>query len=537
MSQSDMISQLAAEAAQALRIKDHKKAIELANKILEEDPQHAGAHAVKFTSLFELKRFEQARQMGTVTARLNPNSEFILNNQACLQLEAKQPAAAAGLLRSLIEQFGDRSQWLYNLALAQRMVGNYSYAVDAFRRTLNIEPKHDRAAFQLADCLALLGMNNSAVRAFEYVRLLRSNHAPTQANFIHYASNTGALTELGLKTELALWKNRFIPKDKKFSVIPLKDPNKIQLGFLVGKIPSSWLKSLVAPVVNECAVRGHSVTVYWHDESLPESTFVRSVNVLDSTKFTDADFTREVRANHTEALVDICGMRLGSRQRSLALQVAAKELGWLAHEGVYAAECVELIEDKFDSKQYATNLMQKPAAKPADRTMVAIACSLGVSDEVVKSWVTIMLALEDWQLHLDCGNANIIKTLKEQFEKRGVQRNRLIFDSQPPIGKNTLVLDNYIQNDPVATISAVQQGGIVISKRGDLFPAQHTERILHQVGRDDWIVDLKADYIERAIKLAEHCDATAVDTSEFEEAGLSDISGFTTRLLEALVES
>ena len=158
------IRKLFSKSVDALRASRHEEALLLTAQIIALQADHAGAHAVQFSSLFKSNQFERARGMGRQAAKLNPRSVFILNNQACLQLEAKQPAAAAGLLKSLIDQYGEKAQWLYNLALAQRMVGNYDYAIDMFRRTLDHEPRHDFAAYQLADCLSFIGDSEQAIR-------------------------------------------------------------------------------------------------------------------------------------------------------------------------------------------------------------------------------------------------------------------------------------------------------------------------------------------------------------------------------------
>ena len=228
---------LAARSIQALRASNHTQAVEITEEMIWRQADHAGAHAVQFSSLFKAKKFEQARRIGARAAELNPNSVFILNNQACLQLEAKQPASAAGLLKSLIDQFGERSQWLYNLALAQRMVGNYEHAISMFRRTLDHQPEHDRAAFQLADCLKTVGHHEDAVQAYDYVRLLRSKHAPTHSNYIHNAVANNSLSKLGLDHELGLWQERFIPKDNRYAVDQPSDALSIRIGFFNRRNP------------------------------------------------------------------------------------------------------------------------------------------------------------------------------------------------------------------------------------------------------------------------------------------------------------
>lgn len=535
MSSADEIKALAASAAEALRAKNHKEAIDLASKILKEDSEHAGALAVKFSSLFELQRFEQARRMGTLTAQRNPNSEFILNNQACLQLEAKQPAAAVGLLRSLMDQFGERAQWLYNMALAQRMVGNFSYAVATFRRTLDLEPTHDRAAFQLADCLNSLGMKSSAVRAFEYVRLLRSKHAQTQSNYIHQAVNDNQISADELRVELALWRKRFIPQDKLYTIKNIENSAKINIGFLIGKLPDHWLTAIVSPVIAEFARRDHNITVYWHNETLSQNQFLRSVNVVESARFTDADFTRSVRSNGTEILVDVCGMRLGSRQRPLALRTGSKQFGWLAHEGIYASDHVTPIESLFTEPCYAAQLSATDTEeKESEKLLFGIGCREGLSDEVIKAWAAVLHACEDWQLQLDCTDRQVINTLQTQFQNQGIASDRLKTQNPQSVFDNAIVLDNFIQNDPVATISALQKGGIIVALQGALFPATHTQHILQQAGRPDWLVTQRAEYIQRAINLTQNCDAKPLSEDEFAESKLNDIENMVTQLLEKM---
>ena len=106
------VSETVIDAVAAMRENQHEDAISLGKNVLKDQPDHAGANAVVFTSLFKSGQLEEARRMGGKAAQLNPESEYILNNQACLQLDGKQPAAAAGLLKSLISKHGEKAQWL-----------------------------------------------------------------------------------------------------------------------------------------------------------------------------------------------------------------------------------------------------------------------------------------------------------------------------------------------------------------------------------------------------------------------------------------
>ncbi len=522
------IQDLTSKAIRALRSSRHDDAVEITTEIIERDEAHASAHAIQFSSLFKSKKFEQARRMGGLAAQLNPESVFILNNQACLQLEAKQPAAAAGLLKSLIDQFGERGQWLYNLALAQRMVGNFEYAIKMFQRTLDHEPEHDRAAFQLADCLKVVGRHEEAVKAFDFVRLLRSKHAPTHSNFIHHSANNNSFTQSDLNQELALWLERFIPKDKRYNVDQPSDALKLKIGFTIGAISENWLQSIVVPVINQLGRGKDSVSVYWHNENAASGLFEEPVAVTTATAMSDADFARKVRADGIDVMVDVCGMRIGSRQRSLGLHLCGRQFGWLAHEGAYATPLVTTVDDKLDAQRFYVAPSDSRLSPAPKNIVVGIGSKSGLPYEVIKAWAYIMHQLEGHSLLLDAGQQHVIKLLKERFNALGITSDRLIFDTSKGPGEGSIVLDNFVSNEIVSASHALEAGGILVALKGPLFPAQQTAALLEQVERNDWLCRSTADYVQRAISLADGALAEPLSAEEFEMSRVRNLQTFVT---------
>ena len=522
------IDELSVLSIRALRQSHHDQAVEISEEILEQEPDHAGAHAVRFSSLFKSKNFEQARRFGGRAAQLNPTSVFILNNQACLQLEAKQPASAAGLLKSLIDQFGERAQWLYNLALAQRMVGNYNYAITKFRRTLDFQPDHDRAAFQLADCLQKVGRHEEALQAYAYVRLLRSKHAPTHSNFIRAAVANNSLSKSDLSQELVLWQDRFIPKDKRYTVDQPSNALTMKVGFLIGVIPHRWLVSMVAPLINEMAKSDDEITIYWHGERKIIREFDSQINIVDSAGLSDADFARQVRIDEIDVMIDVCGMRLGSRQRVLGLHLAARQFGWLAHEGRYATPLVAVLDDKLDAQRFFVEPRQSTAKPVSKDTMVGINTQRGLAYEVTKTWAYILCQLPNWKLHLDTQAEDIISLLQHQFSELGVTEDRLIFDTSLAATERTIVLDNFVENDPVTASYALEAGGILVALNGPLFPAQQNAALLAQVEKADWICQSVPDYVKRAISLADGAPAEPLDKDQIDMSRIRNIQTFAT---------
>jgi len=64
------IKKLYRRAVRALRRSNHDDALLLTQEIIARQPDHAGAHAVQFSSLFKNKKFESARQIGNQAAEL-----------------------------------------------------------------------------------------------------------------------------------------------------------------------------------------------------------------------------------------------------------------------------------------------------------------------------------------------------------------------------------------------------------------------------------------------------------------------------------
>lgn len=524
------IKGLMKKSVKELRAGNHDSTVELTEKILEHEPNHAGAHALQFSALFKSQRLEQARRMGTKAAELNPRSVFILNNQACLQLEAKQPAAASGLLKTLIEQFGERGQWLYNLALAQKMVGNIDYAITTFARTLDFDQRHDRAAFQLSDCFKMSGNPEQAVRAFDYLRLLRHKHAPSHCNYLHHAAANNTISPQDLELEMALWRDRFIPTDRCYDTHKIKDKSQLRIGFLVGRLPKNWLDSLVAPLINELSLGTDTITVYWHDDLFHPNLFSESVHVVRSAQFTDADFARKVRSDHIDTMVDVCGMRIGARQRALGLQVAGKQFGWLAHEGQYATPLVKLLDDSLGQFCYAADLHNMEASQPLpNNTFTTTGTQHGVSQDVLRAWINILDALPDWNIHFAGTNKLVNKRIQQLFSEQGVATQRLLFDGNAALSPETIALDNFNENDPAAVINAIQQGATIIAKRGDLFPAQHTPKILTQCNQEQWLCSTRREYQQRAIELATSGNHVGLSKEQFKSSKLTDIPDFSHR--------
>ena len=526
--QPEAIDEIVSGAARAMRTDNLDEAIALSLSALAQDPDHAFANAIAFTSLFKNGKSEDARRMGGKAAKLNPKSEYILNNQACLQLDANQPAAASALLKSLINQYGEKPQWLYNLGLAQRMVGSYQNSIILFKRILDLNPAHDRAVFQLADLYRSIGLPDYATQQFNFLRVLRPGHQNTHAQYIRQAAITGQVTTTDLEQEFRLWGKNYIPHNQQYPNAYTADPKKLRLGIIVGTIRQTWWQNMVVPVLNKLCGQDDLI-VYWHDQNNLPDDLPATIKVVDCSAMPDIEFARLVRHHKIDVIIDVFGMASGCRQRALGLQLAARQFGWLAHEGYYATDLVDLMEESLENVQYCfddDNELDDTRVCSSEKTLFAINASDGLAASVVAVWAAILHELNDWVLHLAAHQPNVQNELKARFLENGINPQQISFDRNLWPHAGAIVLENLTHNDVFEAYTALRRGAIVVTLNGELFPAKQTSALIHQLDRKDWVADDTAQYQAKVVALANKTNLTGISDQQMRKAKLHNIDSF-----------
>ena len=533
------IKKLISRSRSAIRRNNHKLAISLTDEVLQRQSDHPAATAISFNSHFKLNNFEEARKIGDLAAELNPKSEYILNNQACLQLDAKQPVNAIKLLTSLVDQYGGKASWLHNLGLSYQMQSNLKEAIKSFTSTLDINPAHDKAAIQLAICQRLIGEYEKGLLSLDYCRLIKPKNVSAHNSYIQNAVMYELLTEEEVKFELATWQKKFIPNNKQYPISTINNKRKIKFGFIIGEIPSEWVSNVVLPVINQLARGKDEIIIYQQSRVLIQDTISSNVTVIVSSKLSDADFARKIRDDEIEILIDICGMHFGSRQRPLGLQVASKQFGWLAHVGSYADNCTNIIEDLIDYpfayQKSDTALMPKESTLESN-VILGLGCETGISSTVIRTWATILKKLPDHQLQLSINNSIIEDRISSQFNDYGVSSKQLLFSPYVSHTNGNLALDNFVYNDPCETTKAICDGYILVTLNGASFCTQRSANIVESLSKEEWVSNSISEYISKAYEFASTNPQKPVTEKILKKSKLHDVTHFSKIFRKALLK-
>jgi len=506
------IKKLYSRSVRALRRSNHDDALTLTQEIIDRQSDHPGAHAVQFSSLFKSKKFELARLMGNKAAAHNPKSVFILNNQACLELEKNNPAPAADLLSSLIEQYGERAQWVYNLALAYELSGEYEKAISMYRRTLDQDPQHEKAARKLSETSQLIGHYEEATQAHEYWRLLRSRNEMSHCQYIHCAAKSNNISKDSLKLELRLWEDRFIPKGKRYEAQDINNKETLLIGFIYSGFDYGWMNQTITPLANKLVENGDQVLFY---NTIPVQGLNEKVSTISISHLSDANFARRIREDKVDVLIDLCGMRKGNRQRAMGLQLASKQYSWLNHEGHFATSLITSLDHKLERLYIAEYDQTEINNKWPNKTFAGLSGQNGLSYQVIKTWASILVDCPDWSLNIntqrlkseptktaEVTKKQIEKLLLQRFSAAGVSRDRISFDTKIKQDESTIALDNFCHNDPIALSESLLNGATVVTLHGDLYPAQRNTQLLKQLELDADICKTPYEFTQYAVALA-----------------------------------
>lgn len=124
---------------------NHTKAIELFDRALASNPDHAEALVYKARSLIALLRREEAVDAARIAARLSPEGAHTLDTLGVVLSRAGLHADAVPFYESAIRANPDPANFHYNLGAALQFIGEMDRARSAYEACLQRAPRDTRA--------------------------------------------------------------------------------------------------------------------------------------------------------------------------------------------------------------------------------------------------------------------------------------------------------------------------------------------------------------------------------------------------------
>jgi len=135
-----------------------------------------------------------------------------------------------------------------------------------------------------------------------------------------------------------------------------------------------------------------------------------------------------------------------------------------------------------------------------------------MSDQVVKTWASILTNLSSSKLLLKTNQLNdptVVQEVYKKFASNGITPNRLLLEGSSPraellaaYNKVDIALDPFPYPGGTTSLEALWMGVPVLTLKGDRFLSHVGESIAHNVGHIEWIAKDLDDYVRKAISFA-----------------------------------
>lgn len=153
-------------ARAALRGGSPQTALEIAGKILVENPGNEAALVLQGDALTELGRLDEAERSYEAALKTNPQSVDAEIGIGRIELASNPAAAEATFLKAL--RYDPRNlKALNDLGVARDLEGHHTDAQVAYRKALGIDPEDNAAEVNLALSIAMSGNAQDAVRMLQ----------------------------------------------------------------------------------------------------------------------------------------------------------------------------------------------------------------------------------------------------------------------------------------------------------------------------------------------------------------------------------
>ena len=271
-----------------------------------------------------------------------------------------------------------------------------------------------------------------------------------------------------------------------------------------------------------------------------QNELINSVdNWIDLEHLNNQEIANLIQEKKIGILIDVMGLTKSSRVEIFKSRIAPIQISWLAYCNTLGFENIDYLiadhnliypeEEKFYSEKilkmpdiwnshsgfnFESIFNDPPSLENNSFTFGSFNNARKISDETVEVWANILKSVPDSKLILKSSLRFDYRVLLGKFEQYGVKNKIEIFDRKnftPSEHLNfykkiDVSLDTFPYNGVTTTFEALWMNVPVIVMKGFNFNSRCGESIIKNSKIDFLISKDKNEYINKAIKLAEHKD-------------------------------
>lgn len=531
---------------QALRgCEDITEAIVAFQKAIALAPSLAEAHHQLGNAFKRVGRYDEAAEALRTASKLEAGNATIWLNLGVAELERGQRKAAIACFHRACELAPKVAEARNILGVALLDEGLVTEASEAFRTALSLRPDYAAARSNLARLYKAQGRIAEATTDYRAALALGAESS-IHSNLVYALNFFDAATPADVFAEHARWGEAYAAPLR--ATQPARssnaDPNRrLRVGFVSPDFVNHAVAYFFEPLLMHRDRSEWEVFCY-SDAPVPDRVTERlegaSDHWRDSSTWTPERLAEQIRADQIDVLIDLAGHTARHRLLVFARKPAPVQATWLGYPNTTGVRAIDFrITDSIADPEGRTEkwhvetlvrtqgpfvCYQPPSNSPgvADAPVRATGqLTLGsfsnlakLSDACLTAWGAVLAAVPDSVLLLKSphlGDAGTKKRVEDVLAKQGVAPDRLrvhttmlsVADHLSLYGRVDVALDPFPYNGTTTTCEALWMGVPVLTLAGETHVARVGASLLTHLGRPDWIADSIADYVAKAIALAE----------------------------------
>lgn len=496
--------------------------------------------------------------LGNALNDLNKLNEAIKAFQKCIALKPDYPVAYE------------------NMGISLHELGMFDEAAQAFNKALLIRPDNNETYNNLAGSLQYQEKFEEAIAAYANALSIQPDDESSRAQKLFQQANIcdWDITEEENKLIPSLGiSNQFIPpfamlsfedaperhrlrsevfvKEKypqdplPLPAVPSQKPERIRIGYFSADFHNHATMYLLAKVFAIHDRQKFEIYAYsYGPDKLDQvrQNLIKSVDVFDDVgEMSDKDIAMLARQDKLDIAIDLKGHTRHQRLGIFAYRPAPVQISYLGYPGTTGANFIDyIIADPIviptnQINAYSEKIIYLPNTYQANDNTRSISKKTGtrkdmglpensfvfccfnsnykISSVEFDIWMRLLNKVKGSVLWLLKSNQGAEQNLKKEAEKRGVQKDRLVFAEKLPLEEHLarhihadLFIDTFNVNAHTTASDALWAGLPVVTKLGQSFVARVAGSLLSAVGMPELITENEKDYEQLILELATNPD-------------------------------
>jgi len=474
---------------------------------------------------------------------INPHNGFAWNNLATTYLDAHELAEAEQVIRVALKLNGEHAALWNNLGIILSGAQRLQEAKECFAKVQELDPSFHEVRINLAGTEASYGNLDLAINyldgLLEQSELARSN----LLFFANYHPDWSIERIYEVYRDIA---QRFYPERRYFEYANQRTTNRrLRIGYVSPDFRQHVCSLFIEPLLknhqhNDFEIFAYSAVRREDDVTERYKSYVdhwRHCVGVDDEKVAEM-----VRADGIDILVDLAGHTANNRLAVFALKPAPVQVTWwmgFAYtSGLdnidYFLSDEEMVPQGFDHVFSETPwrmpspavAYQPPAnlpdvtALPAQRngyiTFGTLTRPVRLNHKVIRCWSELLHRVPGSKLMLNAP-AFIDLALSDYyaglFAEHGIARERLdIGCTSPPwpvLSSMDIALDCFPHNSGTTLYESLWMGLPYVTLRDRPSMGRVGSLILRGLGREEWIADSEAEYVDKLVELSSDVERLA----------------------------